>query len=474
MELRDYLRVFRKNWILIAVCALVGIAIASIYSLAVTPKYQATTELYVSVRAADNAATTDLVQGAAFARQAVSSYVSVATSASVLDRVASDLDLKSPGSSLAGSVTAVAPPNTVLINITVTGADPKLTADIANSVAKNTSYVVTNQLENTQSGKSLVRIQTIQPAMTPTKPTSPNVMVNLLLGLFIGLGLGLVIALLRSILDTRIRNAGDIDQITDRPILGAIKFDPAADKRPVIVNTGARDPQAESFRSVRTNLQLVNADSGPHSFVITSSGHGEGKSTTAANLAITLAETGARVALIDGDLRRPKLAEYLGIEGAIGLSDVLIGRAQLTDVLQKWGRGQLYVLPAGRIPTDPSELLGSAAMASLLADLMGEFDYVIVDTPPLLVVTDAAVLSKLTGAAIIAAAWGRTKKNELSDAVRSLEQIGTRLVGVVVTMIPVKGPDSYGYGVFGDGVQSEIVGDESVEQQQRVRRAAEA
>ena len=471
MELRDYLRILHKNWILIAVCALLGVAVAAGYSLMVTPKYQASTELYVSVRAGDTGATTDLVQGTSFARQAVTSYVSVVNSASVLDRVIDDLNLHTTSEQLATKVSADSPLNTVLIDITVTDTDPEQAAKIANSIGQNTSYVVTNKLEKPAGGTSLVNVQTIQPAVTPTKPSSPNVPLNIILGLLIGLAVGVAVSLLRSILDTRIHSSHDIEAVTDRPILGAISYDPAAKKRPLIVHADPRNPRAESFRSLRTNLQFVNIGNGPRSYVITSSIPGEGKSTTAANLAISLAETGARVALIDGDLRLPKVAEYLGIEGAVGLTDVLIGRTPLVDVMQKWGRGELYVLPAGRIPPNPSELLGSNAMSKLLNTLTSEFDYVLVDTPPLLLVTDAAVVSKLTGGAIITAASGITKKNELAAAVRSLDHIGSRLVGIVVTMLPTKGPDSYGYGVYGYGVQNELDDEETIEK--RIRRAAQ-
>ena len=139
MDLRDYLRVFHKNWILIALCALLGVAVAAVFSLMATPKYKAETELYVSVRAGDSAATTDLVQGTSFARQAVTSYVSVVDSASVLDRVIDELKLDTTPSALAAKISAESPLNTVLIDITVTDDDPKRAADIANSVGKNTS-----------------------------------------------------------------------------------------------------------------------------------------------------------------------------------------------------------------------------------------------------------------------------------------------------------------------------------------------
>nr|BFF16221.1 hypothetical protein GCM10025699_75240 [Microbacterium flavescens] len=173
---------------------------------------------------------------------------------------------------------------------------------------------------------------------------------NIALGFIVGLALGVGAAVLRSTLDTRIHGSHDVELVTDAPILGGISYDPGAKKQPLIVHADPRSPRAESFRSLRTNLQFVNLESTSRCFVMTSSLPGEGKTTTTSNLAIALAETGATVAVIDGDLRLPRLANTMGLEGAVGLTDVLIGRADLQDVLQPWGRGTLYVLPAGRIP----------------------------------------------------------------------------------------------------------------------------
>ncbi|WP_309491626.1 MULTISPECIES: polysaccharide biosynthesis tyrosine autokinase [unclassified Microbacterium] len=275
----------------------------------------------------------------------------------------------------------------------------------------------------------------------------------------IGLALGLAIAMLRTVLDNRIHTLHDIETLTDRPVLGGIAFDPDAAKRPLIVHADPRSPRAESFRSLRTNLQFLDLDSGPRIFVVSSAGPGEGKSTTTANLAIALAETGARVALIDGDLRLPRVADYLAIEGGVGLTDVLIGRVDVADALQKWGTTDLYVLPSGQIPPNPSELLGSAAMDQVLASLGEYFDYVLIDAPPLLLVTDAAVVGSKTRGVIIAAASGKTKKQELSGALRALETAGVQMLGIVVTMLPTKGPDSYGYGAYTYGATHDLDGD---------------
>ena len=145
----------------------------------------------------------------------------------------------------------------------------------------------------------------------------------------------------------------------------------------------------------------------------------------------------------------------MGVEGAVGLTDTLIGRAELQDVIQPWGKAQLFVLPAGHIPPNPSELLGSTRMDSIIAEFNRAFDVVIFDTPPLLPVTDAAVLAKKVGGAIVVVAAGKTHKNQLKGAMDALENIGASVSGLVLTMLPTRGPDAYGYG-YGYGYGEEV------------------
>lgn len=455
MELRDYLRILHRNWILIVALTVLGGAGAFGYSLLQTPTYETNTQLYVSVRS-DSSGVSELAQGTNFARQAVVSFVDVVDSALVLDRVIADLNLNTNAQELARSVDASSATNSVIITVRVSGTDAEQTAAIANSVGSNFADVVVNTLEKPEGdAASLVRVETIAPALVPTAPASPRIPTNVLLGLIVGLALGLGISVLRSVVDTRIHSLHDIEAATEAPVLGGIALDPEAKKRPLIVHADPRNPRAESFRSLRTNLQFVDVDGSSRSFVITSAGPGEGKSTTTANLAIALSETGARVALVDGDLRLPRVADYMGIEGGVGLTDVLIGRAELVDVLQQWGTGKLFVLPSGRTPPNPSELLGSQAMQRTLAALADAFDYVLVDAPPLLLVTDAAVISRFTSGALMVAASGTTKKPQLTAAVEKLSAIGSRLFGVIVTMLPAKGPDSYGYGAYSYTASSE-------------------
>lgn len=454
MELRDYLRILHKHWISIVAITLIGVLAAAGLSILSTPKYDATTQIYVSVRG-ESGAVGELAQGSSLARQSVATYAGIVTTESVLGPVVDTLRLKETSTQLAAQVSASAPANQSLINITVTDSDPEQAATLANAIGQSLTSVIENQLEagTGDDTPSLVSLSTVQPALVPTVPSSPNLRLNLVLGALVGLALGVGFAVLRSTLDTRIHSADDIEQVTDAPLLGGITFDPEAKSRPLVVQADPHSPRAESFRTLRTNLQFLAVNNGAEkrgrAFVVSSAGPSEGKSTTTANLAVALSETGSRVLLIDGDLRKPKIANYMGIEGATGLTNVLINQAELSDVMQRWGRGQLYVLPAGKVPPNPSELLGSSQMQQLLDTLSEHFDYILIDAPPLLLVTDAAVLSKYTDGALLTAASGSTRKPSLLGAVRSLAAGGGTLLGVIVTMLPTKGPDSYSYGAYG-------------------------
>ena len=447
MELREYIRILRRSWILILLALLLGIGAAAGYSLVQTPEYRASAKVFVSTQSAGTVS--DLSQGNSFTQQAVKSYADVVSTPVVLEPVIAQLGLDETAESLAPRVSASAAADTVIIEIAAQDQQAETAAVIANAVAKSFSDVVAQLVPEDTGGQPQVKITTLQEARIPASPVSPRVPLNLALGALVGLALGIAVSVLRSTLDTRIRGERDLRLVTDAPVLGGIAFDPKAKERPLIVQSDPRSPRAESFRSLRTNLQFLDFGGRARSFVITSAVESEGKSTTTANLAIALSDAGARVAVIDADLRRPKLASYLGLEGAVGLTDVLIGRAKLTDVLQPWGNRNMFVLPAGQIPPNPSELLGSRTMVTLLKDLEAEFDTVLIDAPPLLPVTDSAVLSKSAGGAILVVSSGRAHRGQVHAAIESLNSVGAEVLGVVLTMLPTKGPDAYGYGQYG-------------------------
>jgi len=452
VELSDYIRILRKSWVLIVVLALTGVGAAAAFALVQTPQFSATSKVFVSTQSGGTVS--ELAQGSTFTVQRVTTYSDLATTPIVLLPVIAELELAIDEGALAGTISVTAPANTSIIEISVANDDPVLAADIANATAESLTRVV-DRIETpaTEDATSAVKLTLVQQATVSAAPVSPNVPLNVALGLLIGLALGVGIAVLRQVLDTRIRNERDVALVTEAAIIGGIVFDPKAESRPLIVQDDPRSPRAESFRTLRTNLQFLDVGHGGRSFVVTSSIQSEGKSTTTANLAIALADSGVRVLLVDADLRRPKVAKYMGLEGAIGLTDVLIGRVPLDDVVQEWGRGRLSVLPAGTVPPNPSELLGSAAMGRLITELRSKYDVVLFDTPPLLPVTDAAILSRFVGGVILVVAAGRANRHHVGGAISALENVGSSVSGIVLTMLPTKGPDAYGYGRYGYGYE---------------------
>lgn len=449
MELSDYLRILRKYWALILALALAGLAASALYSLTKTPEYSSSSKVFVSTQSSDNLS--ELTQGNTYSQQRVKTYVNLVSTPIVLQPVIAALELNVTAGQLAGQISASSTADTTIIEITATSEDPVLAAELANTTAESLTGVVAKIETSEDGGSSPVKLTRVQEANVPNQPGSPNVPLNLTLGTVIGLALGIAFAVLQTTLDTRIRNERDVESVSDLPLMGGIAFDPKAKQRPLIVQADPKSPRAESFRSLRTNLQFLDVSDQPRSYVITSSIQSEGKSTTAANLAIALADAGHRVIIIDADLRRPKLASYFDLEGAVGLSDVLIRRATLEDTMQPWGRGALTVLPAGAIPPNPSELLGSSVMQKLISGLEKQFDYVLIDAPPLLPVTDGALLARHTGGALVVVAAGRTHKNQLKGALESLVHVNASVAGLVMTMVPTKGPDAYGYSRYGYG-----------------------
>jgi non-specific protein-tyrosine kinase len=443
MDLRDYVRVLRGRWRLIILCALVAVGIASAWSIHQTPKYEASTQLFVAAKSTD---VSGAYQGDLFSRQRVKSYSDIVNSPPVVTAVVASLRLNMTPGQVASEITADAPTETVLLNVHVTDAQPKRAQAIANAVSEEFAVLASKLETPTGSTTSPVKVSVVKAAALPGSPVSPRTRLNIVAGALVGLMIGVGLAIARETLDTSVKHLDDLAQELDVAPLGVVLYDPEAAKRPLIVHAAGQSSRAEAFRQLRTNLQFVDVDSAPRSILVTSSVPEEGKSTTTANLAISLAQAGVRVCLVEGDLRRPRLVHYLGLEGAAGLTNVLIGKATLDEVLQPWGDGKLSVLACGPTPPNPSELLGARSMAEVLRELEDRFDLVIIDAPPLLPVTDAAVLASQCSGALLVIRHGKTKKEQVRRAVEALRSVDANIYGVVLNMAPAKGPDAYYYG----------------------------
>lgn len=446
MDLKDYARLLRRSWTAIAAFVLLGVLAAAAFSLLARPTYTAQTRLFVAIQSAGSVA--ELQQGNTFTQARVQSYVETVKTPAVLQPVIDDLGLDMTAAQLAGSVTASADLKTVLLTISTTGSSPAEAATTAQAVGDSLINTVGDLESPTSGGTSPIKLSVVTPAVAPTAPSSPNLKQNLALGLLGGLAGGVVFAIARGTLDTKVRGESDVTRIADTPVLGRISFDPETEKKPLFTQAGHQSPRAESFRHIRTNLQFATVNSTSKTLLITSSLPGEGKSTTATNLAIAMAQAGQRVVLVDADLRRPSVAEYLGLESSAGLTTALVGAADVADLLQPWGENDLQVLTSGQIPPNPSELLGSDAMSRLLSELAGTFDAVIIDAPPLIPVTDASVLAQKVGGVVLVVGALKAKTQDVEKSLSSLKLVGANLVGTVINLLPPKGPDANTYGYY--------------------------
>jgi succinoglycan biosynthesis transport protein ExoP len=442
VELSEYLDILRRRWLGMVIITLTTLALASAVTLALPKKYTATTRLFIAVAVS----VTDLAQGSNFAEKQMSSYAEVATSPRVLAPVIEQLDLRTTPKELSESVEATVPADTVILEISATDADPTRAAQIANAIGGELAKAAGGLSPKKEDGTEAVVATPIAGAEVPDKASSPKIIQNLAVGLILGLLLGLGVAVLRHVLDTKVRNENDVRALTESPILGVVAYDQEVSSHPVILRDQPQAAPSEAVRRLRTNLQFIDIGNRSKSIVISSSIPSEGKSTIAINLAVSLADAGARVILVDADLRRPSIAEYLGIEGGVGLTTVLIGRAEVEDVVQPLGTTSLDLLPAGQIPPNPSELLGSTAMADLLERLSASYDMVLLDSPPLLPVTDAVVLSNLAGGALVVVGVDRIHRPQLQQSLESLETAGAHLFGVVMNKIARREAAAYAYG----------------------------
>lgn len=443
MDLRDSLHAVRKHWWMAVSAVLIAVGLAGVLTIRTTPQYATTMTFFVTT---PGTGVTDSYQGGLFSQQRVKSYTDLLTSDRLAKAVAAKHRIALSPAEIAARVSARVLPDTVLLETTVTDADLDRSTKIAQALAIEFRSLVSTLETPPGSRTPIVKVEVVSGPTASAKPVSPQPARNLGLGFLLGAVLGIGIAVLREVLDTTVKTADALRELTSVPVLGSIPLDPDAKKAPLIISSNVHSARAEAFRQLRTNMLFVNVDRPVHCLAVTSAVPNEGKSTTACNLAIAFAEAGNTAILVEADLRRPTIAEYLDLEGAVGLTNVLAGQVELDDVIQQWGNTTLSVLPSGFIPPNPSELLGSQNMAELLDELEQRYDVVIIDTPPLVPVTDGAVVAVQADGAILVARAGKTSLTEVRAAVDALRTVDARLLGCVLNMTPVKrDADSYSY-----------------------------
>lgn len=441
MDLGDYIATLRKQWIVIVVLALVGATGAYVFAQTMAPQYRSTTSVFVTTEAGNS--TTELVQGSTYVQNLVQSYAVLASSPIVLEPVINELGLDMSVQDLAESVSADAPLNTVIVEISAVSTSAEQAQSIAAAVANSLSSAVDGISPRDDQDRPAVQLTIIAPAKLPIFAFAPNTKLLVAGGGLGGLLIGVLYAFGRELLDTRIRSLRELQQVSDTPVLTTVA---RTRKGELPTQAMMRNPNgmiAEGFRSLATNLSFADVDERITSVIVTSALPGEGKSTVALGLALAMTERAPRVLLIDADLRRPSIAGYTQIEGEVGLTSVLVGDITLEEAVQPWGRGNLDVLASGGVPPNPSQLLASDAMRQLVDRAKESYDFVIIDTAPIIPVTDPLWLTHMTDGAIVVSRYKSTRRQQLHRALETLDGANARTIGLVLNGLKQDETSSY-------------------------------
>lgn len=429
MELADYLRALRARWIAVAatvgVCAVAGF----IYSNLQPEVYATSSSGFVTYGSAGDISSDNANDVLSKSRAA--SYVALAKDRETASIVIDDLGIDTTPEALVGDIEASQTPGTVIVTINARAETPDEARLLADAwIAALAERVADLEAVDAEQG---LRIEVAESALLPTTPVSPRVERNVLLSAVLGALLGCAYAFLRAILDRRLRSREEIETTSGVSVIGSIpEFAGASGLLVTEARQEVTRQAAEEVRRLRTNLSYLDAEGTPRSVVVTSPNSGDGKTTIAVNLAAAIALTGQRVTLVDANLRNSDLAHVRGLESRMGLTDVLRGDAELDEALQPDPEVDgLFVLTAGTPVSNPSEVLTSQTMRSLMAALTGS-GVVIVDAPPLMAVTDAAIVARLVDGALIVVNAGATHDTDLAATIDYLRAVHARPLGVVL------------------------------------------
>jgi capsular exopolysaccharide synthesis family protein len=436
---------------MVIACPLVAALAAGIVSFLLPPVYEAHVSLYV--RPAQPLSSTDPTVSAITADQVLRTYAALMTQQPILEAVNSKLNLHMRPQDLQNKIKVTPSTNTLILDVAVQDTNPAIARDIANEVvadliAEVNQIKAQEQISNSRTGDNLV---VTAPAVLPDQPVSPRKGLNIAIAFAAGLLVALGIAFLLDYMDQSVKDDDELIGRLGLIPLGHIALVPTSKvKQSELVALDPKSPSSEAFKALRTSLLFSTLDQKLKAVVITSAGSGEGKSRTAANLAIALAQAGYKTLLIDADFRRPSLHRMFGQVRNVGITNLVIQDAAESDAIrQVESVPNLWLATSGPIPPNPSELLGSGRMRELMSKLSQHFSYLIIDTPPINAVTDAPILAASANATILVVEQGRTTMPALKHAKGMLDRVGANTIGAVMNKMRASSPGYYyGYGNY--------------------------
>jgi len=439
----DYVRIFRRLWWLIVVGAVIGAATGGVLYLFHKTEYKSTARLFVTTQS--GTAVADAYQNNLFSQERVFSYAGLATSTQVAARAVDQLKSPITADELRAKITAVPVPQTVLLDITATDSDAATAQLYANAIADQLVNLATELETSRRGGESAAGAILVDDASFGTPVKSMSLITRILLGAGGGLLVGIVLAAIAGVSDTRVRRRERVEDVTGSALIGALAQNKG---REGVIDLNAGGDAVERLRELRTNIQFARNGDGqpPHVIAVTSPSAQDGRSTTAADLAAVFAEAGHSVLLVDGDLVKPSLPDVLGLTdeeyartAARGLTTLLIRQSTLAESTIRVGGFRL--LPAGPLASNRRQLWGDDAVAQVIDELRAQFDYVIIDTPPLIKYADGTVPAALGDGAVLLGRIGHTKAGALRKGLAILSTAHVELIGVVATGEATHGKD---------------------------------
>lgn len=430
VKLPAVLRSIRKRWLAVVALAFLGVVLAAIVTSRIPAQYASRVTFFVSTPVSS---TSQLFNASQFGADRVNSYVKLVGSDELARRIVKAQHLGDDPHHVASQLSATADLNTVLLTATATGPTPSMAESLARGIQTQLGPLV-QELDVTPASKTPAVELSVVTGPTEAVQTDPKRKLNLSVGLLLGLLAGLAWALLREMTDTSVKAVDQLGDVSGQPVLGTASL-ASRGSNPLMPRDDGYNPLAEEIRQIRTNLQFVNVDRPPKVIAVSSAVSGDGKTTMSIDLAAAFSEGGQQVLLVDADLRRGQVARYLDLDGTVGLSDILANRVELDDVIIE-KQPHLWVIPSGTVPPNPVELLDSRHMSTLLNEMSERFDIVIVDTPPVLPVTDGAVVASKSDGVILVARHGVTKRAQVEEATAAVNAVRAQCLGWILNQVP--------------------------------------
>ena len=441
--LKELLELLKKRFFLIGFCTFVGLCFFFIISKYVMkPYYTASVQMYVNPNDSDASANLNELN---YAQKVVTTYINFLQTKVFYEQVMQESNLDYTRDELKGMTTIQSINNTEIFQISVSSLDPYDSFTLVESMQKITPELIKNI-------KHTAEISVVDPVVLPTSPSSPNILFNAMIGGMLGLIFSSLAFILWEIIDVNVKSQEDLSKRYQLPILGAIpNFDSYKKRKYLLrkvmsifrkhkklirrdksINEDTKFIITEAYKSLRTNLRFTLRWDGCKKIIISSPIPEDGKSTTSANIAITIAQTGAKVLLIDCDMRKGRLHSFFDLKSAVGISDTLSGMIAVNDVIQDTSYKNLQVITIGSIPPNPAELLASIQMEELIKKLEKVYDYIIIDTPPVNVVSDVLSLVKLVNGVVIVVKEGNTSHPNIKSALTKYEFVEANILGFVI------------------------------------------